>query len=85
MQQHYKVWVNLCVYTQTKQYTPIMSAIPQKGLLDVALGQSMEVLCRIHGQSQQFTTCTYNTCLYLILGINDASLKQPEKVEGQSE
>ena len=33
MLHQYKVWVNLCVYTQTKQYTPITSAIPQKGLL----------------------------------------------------
>ena len=32
MRQHYKVWVNLSVYTQTKQYTPITSAIPHKGL-----------------------------------------------------
>ena len=32
MLQHYKVWVNLSVYTQTKQYTPITSAIPQTGL-----------------------------------------------------
>ena len=29
MLQHCKVWVNLCVYTQTKQYT---FAIPQKRL-----------------------------------------------------
>ena len=33
MLQHFKVWVNLCVDTQTKQYTPITSAIPHKGLL----------------------------------------------------
>ena len=32
MLEHFKVWVKLCVYTQTKQYTPITSAIPQKGL-----------------------------------------------------
>ena len=33
MLQHYKVWVNLCIYTQTTWYIPIKSAIPQKGLL----------------------------------------------------
>ena len=32
MLQHYKAWVNLCVYTQTRQYIPITSAIPQNGL-----------------------------------------------------
>ena len=32
-----KVWVNLCVYTQTKQYTPLTTAIPQKGLWKYAL------------------------------------------------
>ena len=33
--QQYQVWVNFCVhvYTQTKQDTPILSAIPQEGLL----------------------------------------------------
>ena len=30
MLQHYKVWVNVCAYTQTKQYTPVTSAMPQK-------------------------------------------------------
>ena len=30
MLQHDKVRVNLCVYTKTKKYTPIKSAIPQK-------------------------------------------------------
>ena len=32
MLQHYKAWVDLCVYTQTTQYTPTTSLIPKKGL-----------------------------------------------------
>ena len=35
MLQHYKVCVNLCVYTQTNQYTPTTSAIRQKGFMDL--------------------------------------------------
>ena len=38
--------VNLCVYTQTKQYTPITSAIPQKGLFAVEPNQNLVRLTR---------------------------------------
>ena len=66
MLQQYKLWVNLFTYTQNKQYTPITSAIPQRGLCDCPLAKWKWPCSKITFQARNMPGyCLLNICQFV--------------------